>query len=68
MMMEIVFIIIGIGLIVWQRKRAFDRTNEHGVELHNSFFGLIGTSAVDILIAIVGVVCILGGAITLMGF
>lgn len=65
-MSSIIALVIGIVLLLWAHKRSFDRTNEHGVEVYNSFLGMLGARAVNILIGLVGAVCAIGGVIVLV--
>lgn len=63
---SIIAIIIGIAFLIWANKRSFDRRNEQGVELHNSYFGMLGAKAGDVLIGLVGAVIAIGGVVVMI--
>lgn len=60
-------IIFGACLLYWRKKRKFDRTNEHGIEIFGSYLDKAKADTFDALLLWVGVVCFLGGVFLFVG-
>jgi hypothetical protein len=58
-------ILIGIALITWLKKRQFDRKNEYGMSVYNSYADKIGTGLLDLLVALLGLSAIVKGIIVI---
>ncbi len=52
-------------LVLWARKRRFDRTNEFGVERFSSYGGKVAAHTFDVLLQTGAMVCGLAGLLVL---
>jgi len=56
-----VCIAMGLTLVYWVRRRKFNRTNEHGVQIFPSFVRRVLARGLEIVLALVALVLVLVG-------
>lgn len=61
--MSIGMFLVGAALSFWAGKRAFERRNQVGVEMHKSYGSAVGSQAVEKLALLLGRVLMLLGAL-----
>lgn len=57
----LILLAIGVGFIIWVKRRRFMRTNFAGVQEYKSFSGMLGSKALDFAIGFAGTIALLAG-------
>lgn len=60
-----VILLIGGLLLIWKKKRVFDRTNQYGVEQFSSFWSKLTAKAKDQLIFVIAISLLFAGLLVL---
>lgn len=61
--MSIGMFLVGAAMSFWAGKRAFDRRNRAGVEIHKNYGSAVGSQAMEKVALVVGRVLMILGAI-----
>ena len=61
----IALLVIGFGLVLWKKKRKFDRTNTAGIEQFRSFGTKIGAILFDGIFGWMGLISLFAGVVIL---
>ena len=58
-------VIAGVGLLLWRKKRKFDRTNRAGIEQFHSFGVKIRARLLDGVLTWLSLICLFSGLLSL---
>ncbi len=61
-------LLLGALLLLWRKKRKFERLNEHGIEVYSSFSKKLTGDGLDSLLLALGSASLAGGALLFIFF